>query len=299
MTPAERMPKVSVVIPVFNRGRFIRETIESVLGQTYRDLEVIAVDDGSQDDSRAILESFGPSIRVIEHPGRENRGQSASINRGLREARGDFIGILDSDDLWLPDKLAVQVGYFDAHPDVGLVYGNGWVIDASGRRQYPVYAPGHNELSDPGRVLLDCYFLLPSNSLVRADVFRRTGFFDESFRAAQDHDMAIRIAEVTRLAYVDAPIFCYRRHDDSISVRSAERRWRNGFVILERAARRYPYPHAVVRRRRAVLHFRLGQCEMTAGRVLPAFRHFFAAGLLDPARAISVLFGSERVTSPN
>jgi len=295
----ESAPRVSVVIPVFNRGRFIRETIGSVLGQTYRSFEVIAVDDGSRDDSRSILESFGNSIRLIEHPGRANQGQSASINLGLREARGELIGILDSDDLWLPDKLARQVEYLDAHPDVGLVYGNGWVIDENGRRQYPVYPPGHRELSDPGRVLLNCYFLLPSNSLVRAGIFRQTGYFDEQLRAAQDHDMAIRIAEVTRLGYVDAPIFCYRRHEDSISAKSAERRWRNGFVILERAAKRHPYPVSVVRRRRAVLHFRLGQCELAAGRLFRALPHFATAAILDPLRAIAVFAGSERVTSPN
>jgi glycosyltransferase involved in cell wall biosynthesis len=284
---------------VFDRGSFIRETIESVLRQTYRNFEVIAIDDGSRDDSRAILESFGSSIRIIEHPARTNRGQSASINLGLREARGDLIGMLDSDDLWLPNKLAIQVDYLDAHPHVGLVYGNGWAIDANGRRRYVIYQPGHRELSDPSRVLLDCYFFVPTNSLVRADIFQRIGCFDENLRAAQDHDMAIRIAEATKLAYVDALIFCYRRHADSISAKSAERRWRNGFVILDKATKRYPYPFSVVRRRRAVLHFRLGQCEMAARRFFRALMHFATAAMLDPTRAFSVIVGSERVTSPN
>jgi glycosyltransferase involved in cell wall biosynthesis len=296
---SERIPRVSVVIPVYNREKYIAETIGSVLAQTVNDVEVIAVDDGSTDDSRAVLESFGPAVQVLEHPNRSNRGQSASINLGMRAARGEFIAVLDSDDLWTPEKLALQLACFDAHPEVGLVYGNGWVVDGDGKRMYPFYQPDHREDSEPSRVLLDCYFLLPSNGLVRTAVFRKAGWFDESFRAAQDHDMAIRIAEITRLAYINEFIFCYRRHGDSISFKNADRRWKNGFLILERAAARHPYPASVVRRRRAVLHFRLGQCEAKARRFGSALRHFVLAGLLDPFRALSVLTGRETVTSPN
>ena len=296
---SERIPRVSVVIPVYNRGKYIAETIGSVLGQTVKDVEIIAVDDGSKDESRSVLDSFGSAIQVIEHPNRGNRGQSASINLGMRAARGEFIAVLDSDDVWAPEKLARQLAYFDAHPDVGLVYGNGWVIDGEGKRLYPFYQPDHREDSDVNRVLLDCYFLLPSNSLVRTAVFRKAGWFDESFRAAQDHDMAIRIAEITRLAYLNEFIFYYRRHEDSISVKNADRRWKNGFLILDRAAARHAYPASVVRRRRAVLHFRLGQCEAKSRHFASALRHFVLAGLLDPFRTLSVLTGRETVTSPN
>jgi glycosyltransferase involved in cell wall biosynthesis len=296
---SERVPRVSVVVPVFNRGQYIREAIDSVLAQTARDLEIIAVDDGSTDGSRAVLDSFGEAIRVIEHPNRANRGQSASINLGLRAARGEFIAILDSDDVWLPEKLAIQLGYLDAHPETGLVYGNGWAIDETGRRRYPIYGPEHREDSDANRVLLDCYFFLPTNSLVRAEIMRKAGFFDESLRAAQDHDMAIRIAEITRLAYVNESIFYYRRHSDSISVKSADRRWRNGFLILNKAAARHPYPASVIRKRRAVLHFRLGQCEAKSRRFARALSHFMLAALLDPHRALAVLTGKQAVTSPN
>jgi glycosyltransferase involved in cell wall biosynthesis len=296
---SERVPRVSVVVPVFNRGKYIRETIGSVLAQTFRDFEIIAVDDGSKDESRTVLDSFGDAITVIEHPGRSNRGQSASINLGLRAARGELIAILDSDDVWLPEKLAIQVGYLDAHPETGLVYGNGWAIDEAGRRRYPIYGPDHRENSDANRVLLDCYFFLPTNSLVRAAVVGQAGFFDESLRAAQDHDMAIRIAEITRLAYVNESIFYYRRHSDSISVKSADRRWRNGFLILNKAAARHPYPASVIRKRRAVLHFRLGQCEAKSRRFVRALSHFVMAAVLDPQRALAVLAGKQVVTSPN
>lgn len=296
---SERTPRVSVVIPVYNRGKYIAETVGSVLAQTFKDIEVIAVDDGCTDNSRAVLESFGPAVQVLEHPNRSNRGQSASINLGMRAARGEFIAVLDSDDLWAPDKLERQLAYFDAHPDVGLVYGNGWVVDGDGKRMYPFYQPDHREDSEPSRVLMDCYFLLPSNALVRTAAFRRAGWFDESFRAAQDHDMAIRIAEITRIAYINEFIFSYRRHGDSISFKNADRRWKNGFLILARAAARHPYPASVIRKRRAVLHFRLGQCDMKARRFMSALSHFTLAGLLDPSRALGVITRREAINSPN
>lgn len=292
-------PRVSVVIPVFNRERYVGATITSVLEQTYSDVEILAVDDGSTDGSREVLNSFGHRIRVLEHPGRANRGQSASLNLGLREARGEYVGMLDSDDLWLPRKLELQVGYLDSHPDVGLVYGNGWAIDEHDRKLYPIYEPAHVESSDPCRVILDCYFLVPNNSLVRRSVVERAGPFDENLRAAQDHDMAIRIAEITRLAYINEPVFCYRRHPDSISARRADVRWTNGFKIVEKARQRYRYPANVLRQRRAVLHFRLGQCHLENKRLLKASSHFLCALLLNPGRALGVLLGREPISSPH
>ena len=121
--------------------------------------------------------------------------------------------------------------------------------------------------------------------------------FDESLRAAQDHDMAIRVAEQTRLAYIDQPVFCYRRHPDSISSRKVDVRWQNGFRILEKAAARYPYPPGIVRKRRAVLHFRMAQCRIEQRRFVQAVGHLLAALSLDPMRSLSVLSGREPVTS--
>ena len=289
--------KVSVVIPVYNRERYVRTTIESVLQQSYRHIELIVVDDGSNDGSRAAIESFGDRLRLLEHPGRANKGQSAALNLGLAHATGRYIAFLDSDDVWMPDKLAVQVRYLEQHADVGLVYGNGIAIDENGHKLYDIYRSGHHERSDPCRVLLDCYFLLPNNALLRRELMERAGGFDESLRAAQDHDMAIRVAELTRLAYIDQPVFCYRRHPDSISSRKVDIRWQNGFRILEKAAARYPYPRAIVRKRRAVLHFRMAQCRVEQRRYVQAAGHLLAALSLDPLRSLSVLSGREPVTS--
>ena len=114
---AER--RVTVIIPTFNRGWIVSEAIDSVLGQTFRDVELIVIDDGSEDDTQAILNRYlrcehGDKIRMIRQ---ENQGVSAARNRGIREASGRFIALLDSDDLWLPEKLEKQIEFFEKKPD--------------------------------------------------------------------------------------------------------------------------------------------------------------------------------------
>jgi glycosyltransferase involved in cell wall biosynthesis len=290
---------VSVIIPCYNREPFIAATIESVLTQTWPKIELIVVDDGCTDGSRAILESYGERLILLEHPGRINRGQSAAINLGLRQCRGEFVAILDSDDLFVPEKIEKQVHYLDSHPETGLVYANGKAIDEHGKELYPIFFGGHIPPSGPEKVLEDCVFNLPSNSLVRKSVFEKAGFFDESLRSAQDHDMVIRITEVAKVGYIEEYLWCYRRHDGSISRTKAMERWRNGFRILEAACRRYPYPRVVRNRRRAVLNFRLGQCYLEEKNYLKAGIHLLKAGLLDPLRSLNVILGRESLSSPH
>jgi glycosyltransferase involved in cell wall biosynthesis len=120
------MTTVSVVVPIFNAGRFLREAVEGVLQQTYRDWELFLVDDESSDGSIQLAaeyaERFGPKVRHLFHPDRGNRGPAATRNRGVEEARGKYVAFLDADDVWLPDKLALQVRLLEQHPDVGLLY---------------------------------------------------------------------------------------------------------------------------------------------------------------------------------
>lgn len=293
------LPKVVVIIPCYNREKFIADTIDSVLSQTYPNIETITVDDGSTDKTRMILDSYGDRIRILEHPGRVNKGQSAAINRGLRSSNSDYVAILDSDDLFAPEKIERQVRYLEKHPDIGLVYANGFEIDENGTRLYKIYQEGHVEKSDPNEVLMNCYFLVPNNSLVRRSAFDLAGDFDESLRSAQDHDMAIRLAEVIKLAYIDEPLFYYRKHKDSISHKKASLRWRNGLIILKKASERYNYSFNVKRKRLAVLYFRIGQCFLEEGHLSQAIIHFLKSGLFDPTRALKVLLGIERLTGPH
>ena len=287
---------VSVVIPAYNRAAYIERTVDSVLAQSYPHVELIIGDDGSTDGTYEILQRYDNEgkLTLLTHAGRANRGQSATLNRALDQAQGEYICVLDSDDMFAPNKLAVQVDYLERYPNIGLVYSNGHAVDENDEILYRMLPEDHKEENDPCRLLLDCYFLLPQNAMVRKAVFDQAGRFEESFRSAQDHDMLLRIAEITTMAYIPNYLFYYRRHGDSISARRQDVRWKTGFEILKRAAERYPYPTSVIRRRRAVLHYRMSQVFRSQGRIPRALPHLLLAGLLDPQRGLAVALGKEK-----
>ena len=287
---------VSVIIPAFNRSDLITETVDSVLSQTDVSIELIVVDDGSDDGTFERLEAMdtGSQFTLLTHANRSNKGQSASINLGLRHAKGEYIAILDSDDLFSPGSLSRHAEFLDQNPNVGMVYGAGKAVDACGEPLgYNTLEPYHSETGDPNNLLLDCYIALPGGAMVRREVYQHVGLFEETFRASQDHDMALRIFEATKVAYLPEVAFHYRKHDGSISKNALERRWRTGFEILERAKARYPYHPEIIRKRAAVLNFRLGQTLWRKEQYLIAVPHLVKSALLDPVRAIRVLLGKE------
>ena len=124
-------PIVSVILPVYNREAFVARAIESVMGQTYPHWELLVVDDGSQDGTRAIVESYGSRLKIIST---NRKGAYGARNAGLAQARGDFVAFIDSDDCWLPAHLDVQLPLFT--PGVGLVFGNARFWDARGSRPH-------------------------------------------------------------------------------------------------------------------------------------------------------------------
>ncbi len=284
------VPLVSVITPAFNRARYIEQTVSSVLEQSMDDLEYIVVDDGSTDGTLEILQQVAdPRFRLLRHPGGVNKGQAASINVGLREAVGRYVVILDSDDYLALDKLEWQAAYLDENPDEGMIYGQGEAVDEKGQFLFHTLPKDHTEPSDPNRLLLDCYLALPGGAMFRRSLLEEVGFFEEGFRAAQDHDMALRLMEKAKVAYRPKVAFYYRKHGESISKNALERRWRTGFEILHRAAARYPYAPSTLRKRRAVLNYRLGETYWRSRRRWLALYHLAKSGALDPGRALAVV----------
>jgi len=288
---------VTVLIPAFNRIDYIDEAIHSVQAQKCAALELIVIDDGSTDGTYEHLKQLASEgiLTLLTHEGRANRGQAAALNVGIQAASGEYIAILDSDDYFAVTKLEQQLAFLQSNPELGMVYGNGQAVDASGAELFKTLPKNHDEEGDPNRILLDCYIALPGGALIRQSVLSQIGGFDEGFRAAQDHDMAIRIFEVCRVAYLPEVAFFYRKHGDSISQNGLERRWKIGFEILNRAAKRWPYKPETLRKRRAVLNFRLAQTYRVQGRYFPALLCLLKSALGDPVRAFKVLTGSEKI----
>ena len=189
-------PRVSVIIPTYNRAHLVGRAIQSVLDQTYDDFEVIVVDDGSTDNTMEVVSGFRDErIKYIQHP--VNKGTPAAArNTGIRAARGELIGFVDSDDEWLPEKLQKQVDKFGTSSiNVGLVYGGYCVIDDQTKRMIRQVYPRKRgymlremlRMSGPPTSVL--------TPLVKADCFDRVGLFDETMIFAEDWDMFVRIAE--------------------------------------------------------------------------------------------------------
>ncbi len=291
-------PLVTVITPAFNRAEYITEAVESVLGQSYPCIEFIVIDDGSSDGTFEILQKYeaDKKLELLSHSNRENKGQSSALNLGLKAAKGKYIVILDSDDYLHEDKIRDQVAYLEAHPEVGMVYGQAMAVSENGQHLFPLPPDGHKETGDPNDLLLDCYMALPGGAMVRSKVFQQAGFFEERFRAGQDHDMVLRIAEIAPYTFLRGTVFFYRKHGESISKTGLERRWRAGFEILNRAKSRYPYRKSVLRKRMALLHFRMAQVRWKQGRFLHAIAHLFRAGIGDPKRSFDVIRGREAIT---
>jgi glycosyltransferase involved in cell wall biosynthesis len=211
------MATVSIIMPAYNVAPYIRAAIESVLDQTFPDLEVLVIDDGSTDatfEIAAACAARDPRVRVLHQP---NGGISTARNHGLRAASGDVIAILDSDDLWAPAYLATQVRILEQRPDIDIVTGNAWFLGGrlSGQPARPV--PDLRPAPDLARILADetAVFIM---SIFRRRVYETIGGFDEFLRTNEDYDFWLRAAAAGfRFYRNDEPLGHYRQRDDSLS----------------------------------------------------------------------------------
>lgn len=225
-------PRVSVIVIFLNEEKYLRQAIESVLIQTFTNWELLLVDDGSTDRSQDIASEFAASdpqrVRVLEHPGRENRGMSASRNLGIRHARGQEIALLDGDDVWLPEKLAEQTTILDQHPSVAMTYGplilwHSWKPGIHQDGRYGVSRYGEHPYADsvvqPPRVLellLKEHAYIPSGALMRRSACHELGGFEDQFRGSFE-DAVFQTKMCARFpVYVHGQsLYQYRIHDES------------------------------------------------------------------------------------
>ena len=225
--PAAAGPLVSAIIIFLDAERFLGESIESVLAQTYPNIELLLVDDGSTDGSTAIARSYAESlpdrVRLLQHPGGENRGMSASRNLGARSARGEWIAFLDSDDVWLPEKTEQQVAIFRQHPGLGMVYGRTqiWHSWAPGSSQDHFYALGvaTNTVHEPPSLLaalIENRFQSPTtcNAMISRAAFDQLGGFEDRFRGMYEDQVFFSKLYLAFPTYVSDCYWArYRQHE--------------------------------------------------------------------------------------
>lgn len=211
------LPRVSVLIPVFNAERYLRACIESVLTQTFRDFEILAIDDASADRSLQVLESFDdPRLRLIRNT--RNLGQPGTRNRGITLARGEYIALLDADDACEPHRLATQVAYLDHNPQLAAVGSFANVIDDDGSVMHVLEVPTCPQEIRQRMFSHNC-FVHPS-VMARRHALIEVGGYDDRYRAAQDYDLFLRLLDHHALANLAEPLVRYRIHAGQISHRS-------------------------------------------------------------------------------
>ncbi len=208
------MPLISVIIPAYNAEKTIRETIESVLNQTFQDFEIIVINDGSQDATLEIISSIkDPRLKVFSYP---NAKQAASRNKGFAHSIGEFIAFLDADDLWTANKLEAQLKALQDNPQAAVVYSWSHCIDESG--QFLREASHSTTNGDVYAKLLLCDFLdNGSNPLIRRQALIEVGGFDESLPPAEDWDMWLRLAARYHFVALPYPQILYRQSANSQS----------------------------------------------------------------------------------
>ncbi len=223
------LPVVSVVIPTYKHAEYVLATLESVFAQTFTSYEVIVVNDGSPDDTAAKLRPLADAgrIRYFEQP---NAGQSAARNRGLAEARGEFVAFLDDDDLWPPEKLSWQVAALREDQRAGVVYGQKFELGGDEQPSPGDDAPVGDVFA---RFAVAGWIQSPGQTLIRREVLSGSGGFDPAIWGTDDWDLWLRLARKTRFCYRPLPALYYRRHATNAS-KNFVRMWKNGHAVVRK-----------------------------------------------------------------
>jgi glycosyltransferase involved in cell wall biosynthesis len=208
MEPTAEQPLVSVIVPVYNAAKYLDEAIESILIQTYPNMEVIAVNDGSTDESLHVLEKYNSRITIIDST---NKGTPAARNQGIRVSTGSYLAFLDADDIWYPEKLSVQMDVFDKNPDVALTY---CCFEE-------FQSPDLSEELRSKRIVKSGIIsaALPGTSIIQREAFYKVGFFFEPRRTGEFMDWFARAKELgIKMVPTEDSLYRRRSHADNQSL---------------------------------------------------------------------------------
>jgi len=262
-------PAVSVVIPAYNAGRFLRATLESLRGQTFRGFETIVVDDGSTDNTSAVVREC-PEVRLVTQA---NTGVAAARNRGVRETRSDWVAFLDADDLWMPEKLRLQIESAQTG-DSGAIFCELQTVDANG---VEIREPEHATSLEMEALLLHDASIPQGTSstlLVRRAILESVGGYDESLATMADWDLLIRLRQVTTFTNIPERLAAYRRYPGTMS-RSVAMLERESLIVLNKVFGRDDLPQTWRRlesKSRAWNDLVLSGSHLAAGQTIPAIR---------------------------
>lgn len=222
------MSKVSVIIPTYNYAQYIKQAIDSVLSQTFRDLEIIVVDDGSTDNTREILQGYGDKIKYFYQ---ENKGISKARNLAISKATGEYIALLDADDVWLPIKLERQLDIIENNPDLGFVCSAALVVNGDGN--YIDCWGVQKKRPETFEYLFNLNYIQPLSMVIRRRCLDEVGYFDPRLPISQDYDLVLRLTKRFKFFFIDYPLVKYRVHDGNTS-KDSKQRLRDHLLIIQK-----------------------------------------------------------------
>jgi glycosyltransferase involved in cell wall biosynthesis len=237
------MPKVSVLIPSYNHARFLAQTIESVLAQSYHDFELIIIDDGSSDHSREIIQQYSTNDHRIKSWFHEhNQGIASTLNEGLEKALGQYIALLGSDDRWLPQKLATQMTLLENNEDL-VVWSEGEIIDATGKATGELFTQRHHATNKrkSGTIfeeLLQGNYIFGSSIIVKKENVMNVKF-NESLLYLNDFLFEVQLAEHHPFYFISTPLAQYRIHGENVTLKDKEGWERDSLFIHEFFLKKY------------------------------------------------------------
>jgi glycosyltransferase involved in cell wall biosynthesis len=223
MPDPNRVPKVSVLMPSFNYARYLPSAIKSVLSQSYSDLELIITDDCSTDESREVVEQWRKlDDRVVPVLHDVNHGLARARNSGLAVSSGEFVALCDADDVWLPNKLQIQMGCFRTNPELGLVHSDSSIIDGDGaltghKFSSLLHRKGQPKSGNLFEVLCERNFLCVPTVILRREAIEYAGGFEESLRSLEDWVCWTKVSRKFPFEYVEEPLVHYRIHGAGLS----------------------------------------------------------------------------------
>ncbi len=274
------MKKVSVVIAAYNKADLTIRTVESVLNQTYANIEVIVVDDGSTDDTKQKLSVYADKIKYIY---KENSGACSARNVGIRQASGDYIGLLDCDDIYFPEKIALSVDCLENNPEYGFVHTSMHYIDDNDviRATFDIFPCDRVSGWIAEKLLID-NFISQSTVVARKSSLDKAGLFDESIFMPADWDLWLRLAEDFKAGYIDTPLTGYRS-SHSYTMANLDAGKREELFVLNKALARKPQIYKPLKNK-AISHLYSRYAKMFAikGDMKNARKFFLKAVLINP-----------------
>ena len=232
-----RVPKVSVVMPVHNGERYLRQAMDSIIGQSYKHFEFLIVDDGSVDGTRAILEGYNDSrIKIIRN--NKSEGLTKALNKGIRMASGKYVARQDADDISLPRRFEMQVIFLEKHPDYGMVGSSYFQIDENAKILSQINVLSEDTQIRESIMAQNCF--AHGSVMMRKDTFEEVGSYDERFKFAQDYDLWLRIIQTFKVANIRRPLYCWRFTKYSIShTNQNEQRYYASLALQDAIRRKY------------------------------------------------------------